>query len=473
MIEQHYPIHDFGPAMPGLIIGGIGIFHVFLAQFAIGGGFLMCYFERESQRGNRDARLFLDSFFPFLVLLSFVAGAVSGVGMWITTIQVSPQTIGLMIDEFHWLWAVEWTFFALEIATGYLFYRYAHVLSGAVRIRLLALYALAAWGSLFWINGILSWQLTPGDWLESGSLWRGFFNASFWPSLLFRTVVAFTLAGLVACVVINTMDIDRERRAKLLTLAARFLLPMLAMPLLGAWFLFVIPEDSRAWLMGGSVAMSMFLAMSAGASVLIAAYVLVATLRKRLYMNGATATLLVALAFAATAAGEFVREGARKPFTVRGYLYSNAVAKSDIERLRREGSVTRDPYPLRDASAYPSEELRLGARVYRKQCAVCHSLEGVNGLRHLVGSWSLEQSRINIAQLQHTKAFMPPFAGTAVELEALVQMLHWTAADRPDAWPASTNADTLAEIEAWLHEAGTEPGELHRDVAGAREEAQP
>ena len=36
-----YPVNDFGPAMKGMVIGGLGIFHVFLAQFAIGGGMLI------------------------------------------------------------------------------------------------------------------------------------------------------------------------------------------------------------------------------------------------------------------------------------------------------------------------------------------------------------------------------------------------------------------------------------------------
>ena len=36
-----YPVNDYGPVMKGLVIGGLGIFHVFVAQFAIGGGFLM------------------------------------------------------------------------------------------------------------------------------------------------------------------------------------------------------------------------------------------------------------------------------------------------------------------------------------------------------------------------------------------------------------------------------------------------
>ena len=33
-----YPVNDFGPLMKGMVIGGVGILHVFLAQFAIGGG---------------------------------------------------------------------------------------------------------------------------------------------------------------------------------------------------------------------------------------------------------------------------------------------------------------------------------------------------------------------------------------------------------------------------------------------------
>lgn len=40
-----YPVNDFGPLMKGLAIGGLGIFHVFTAHFAIGGGMLLTYFQ--------------------------------------------------------------------------------------------------------------------------------------------------------------------------------------------------------------------------------------------------------------------------------------------------------------------------------------------------------------------------------------------------------------------------------------------
>src|SRR6188474_1310942 len=102
-----YPVNDFGPAMKGMVIGGLGIVHVYLAQFAIGGGILLCYFQWLAMRGREPhARKFLDGYFKILVLVSFVLGALTGVAMWFTTIQVSARTIGLMVDEFHWLWAV-------------------------------------------------------------------------------------------------------------------------------------------------------------------------------------------------------------------------------------------------------------------------------------------------------------------------------------------------------------------------------
>ena len=263
----YYPVNDFGPLMKGLVIGGVGIVHVFLAQFAIGGGMLMWYFERLGQRGQQDARTFVDGYFKVLVLVSFVVGALTGVAMWFTTIQVGARTIGLMIDEFHWLWATEWVWFAVEITAGYAFYRYGPRLAARARLRLLALYALASWMSLFWINGILAWQLTPGRWLDGGGVWAGFFNPSFWPSLLFRTAVATTLGALVGCIVINTMDLARERRAALIRRASRFAAPIAAMPLFALWFLAVLPGDSRSWLLGGSMPMTMFVGIAAGASL--------------------------------------------------------------------------------------------------------------------------------------------------------------------------------------------------------------
>ena len=443
--------------MKGLVIGGMGIVHVFLAQFAVGGGILMVFLERRARRGDERARAFLAGFFKVLVLISFVLGALTGVGMWFTSIQVSPQTIGLMVSEFHWIWAAEWVAFCVEVVAGYAYYRCGPRLDERSRGLLIGVYAVAAWLSLFLINGILSWQLTPGEWIETRSVWAGFFNPGFWPSLLFRTVVSMTLAALVACAVVNFGRVGaRKERRELIHTLGLLLLPMAGMPLLGLWYLATMPDDSRAWILGGSAAMTMFLALAVGASLLIGLYAVFGIVRGRLYVNGATSLLLLALAFAATAAGEFVREGARKPYTVRDALYSTGLEPGRVAELRVAGSVADDPWPLTDA--YPTPELELGARVLRAQCSICHTVAGVNGLEHLTGSWSLDQLRLNLAKLQHTKAFMPPFAGTPEELEALVQLLDWNRSDRPASWVPERDGTELERIAAWLDEAGTEPG---------------
>ena len=452
-----YPVNDFGPAMRGMVIGGVGVVHVFLAQFAIGGGFLLTYFQWLANRGVPNARKFLDGYFKVLVLVSFVLGAMTGVAMWFTTVQVGARTIGLMVDEFHWFWATEWCFFAVEIVAGYSFLRYGSRMDGRSRLLVLGLYAVAAFGSLFWINGILSWQLTPGAWLHGHDVWRGFFNPSFWPSLGYRVAVACTLAALVGTALVDRLELPRPARHALLGHVSRLTLPMIAMPVFGLWFIAVMPADSREWLLGGSIAMTLFLAMAAGASLLLGVYAVIGMVARHIYVSGATAILLLALAFAATAAGEMVREGARKPFTVRNVLYSSSIAPDEVARLREVGSVADDPYPLRDRDRYPTEQLALGAQVVRVQCSACHTMNGANALVHLTHDWGEDQLRLNLAQLQRTKAFMPPFAGPPREVEAVVQLLRWEGAGAPRTWSSSTTPAALAQIAAWLDAAGTAP----------------
>jgi mono/diheme cytochrome c family protein len=280
------------------------------------------------------------------------------------------------------------------------------------------------------------------------------------------------IAALAACIVINVMpDLDRERRTQLINRAAHFLAPMLLMPFLGAWYFSEIPSLNRTWAMGGSAAMTLFLTLSVGASLLIGAYAIAGLLRQKLYINGATASLLLALAFCATAGGEFVREGIRKPYTVQRTLFSNSLTQRDVEQLRQVGSVTADPYPLRDAARYPNDQVRLGAKVFRFQCSICHTIDGANGLLDLTRSWTVDQKRMNFAQLQRTKPFMPPFAGNAHELEALVQMVSWIDAKEPPEWPTSHDPRTLEQINAWLEEAGTKPAGAPPVMAQPRDQS--
>jgi len=352
----------------------LGIFHVFTAHFAISGGMLLCYLQWLAMTGrSQPARIFMDGYFRYLVLISFVTGALTGVGMWFTSIPVSPVTVGQMIDEFHWLWAVEWTFFCLEVVAGYAAFKYGHRLTDGARLTLLVLYSFAAWMSLFWIDGILSFQLTPGAWRESRPIWDAFFNPTFLPSTLYRTVAALVVASLVAMVLVNMAPaFSREQREELVRRAAWLTAPMALMPLLGVWFVAAMPPDTREWILGGSVAMTLMVNIAVGASAVVGIYALVGLLRNKLHVNGATAVVLCLIAFAATAGGEFVREEVRKPYTLRELLYSNSIRPEQVAALRERGLSEIDPYPLLNEDELPKVDgkphpfLRTGGLVVRE-----------------------------------------------------------------------------------------------------------
>ena len=181
-----------------------------------------------------------------------------------------------------------------------------------------------------------------------------------------------------------------------------------------------------------------------------------------MYINGATAGLLLFLAFGATAGGEFVREGSRKPFSIRDHLYSDGVGVDEVARMRRAGATADDPYPLPIATRekMPNEQVALGAKVYRRLCSTCHTIDGANPLRELTAAWDETQMRLNIAKLQQTKAFMPPFAGNARDVEAVVQFLNWRKAGSPKYWKESVAPEIFAQIAHWLDEAGVEPATM-------------
>jgi hypothetical protein len=89
----------------------------------------------------------------------------------------------------------------------------------------------------------------------------------------------------------------------------------------------------------------------------------------------------------------------------------------------------------------------------------------MNAVCDLAATWSIDQRRLNIARLQRTKPFMPSFAGTPEEVDAVVQLIGWIRTGRPPSWEETHDAPLLEQIGRWLDEPGTGPGSL--EVAAA------
>jgi cytochrome d ubiquinol oxidase subunit I len=457
---MHYPLWTVPHLGGALVIASIAIFHVVIAHFAVGAGIFNALTEiRAYRKGDLTLLRFVRDNSLFLIYLAFVAGAVSGVGIWFSIELVAPEATTFLIRLFLWVWAIEWVFFIVELASGYIYYFTWDRLSRAWHIAVGVIYAVAAFMSLVMINGILAFMLTPGQWLHSGSLWDAWFNPSFLPSLCMRTVSALALAGIFVAVVatMKSQRFEREERARIIAWGARFLVPLALMPVLAVWYFSVLPASARSLALGGAVAMTFFFMFGVVLSLLIALYALFGMLLRARDVNLETALLMAAIAFLATGSMEFVREGIRKPYVLHDVMYSNGIMVKDVPMLDRDGVLARARWVQPDTVHYRGE-VAVGEAMYRTECMRCHEIDGYNALRPLVKDWNYPLIMSALDQLDKIKPFMPPFVGTQAEKEALGKYL-LTLTDSNRAGVSGEAGDTVATVasEGRQSEEGSEP----------------
>jgi cytochrome bd-type quinol oxidase subunit 1 len=164
-------------------------------HFAIGGGLVLVVTETLAvRRGDRAFRELARRGSLVLILISTVFGAISGVGIWVVAGLISPGAISALIHNYVWGWAIEWAFFAVEIVAALIYYSTWGKVSKGAHLAVGWIYFVSAYLSLVVINGILTFMLTPGRWLETGAFWDGFFNPGYWPALVLRTGICAIMA---------------------------------------------------------------------------------------------------------------------------------------------------------------------------------------------------------------------------------------------------------------------------------------
>ena len=246
---MNYPVWQLG--FPGgLLIAAVAVLHVFISHFAVGGGAYLVLTERRAYARNDSELLgYVRRHSKFFALLTVVLGAVTGVGIWFTIGLVSPEATSSLIHTFVWGWAIEWVFFFVEIAAALIYAYNWDTLDRQTHLIIGWIYFIAAWASLVVINGIITYMLTPGRWLETRNFWDGFFNPTYWPSLCIRTAMAVGLAGIFGLVTaMREPSPLRERVVRWsgwwLVLGIASLLP------LSRWYFHDFPSYSRAYFGG-------------------------------------------------------------------------------------------------------------------------------------------------------------------------------------------------------------------------------
>jgi len=416
---MNYPFWDVPLLGGGLVIALIAIPHVFVSHFAVGGGIFLAWSERRALR-TKNARLlqFLKRNSLFFVLVTLVFGAVTGVGIWFSIGLVHPPATSTLIHNFVFAWAIEWVFFVVEITAALLYYYGWDRVSPTVHQAIGWSYAGAAWASLFVINGILTFMLTPGRWLQDGTFWSAYFNPTHMPSVVLRTSAAFALAGLYALFMASREAPGRDHDM-LVRYSSKWLFPASVGLLLGGiWYVSQTPPLAREITKGSAPAVQVFAAMSVGISAIIFLFAYFIAYRNPHSVNPAVAVLFLLLGLSVTGVTEWVREAVRKPYVIYDYMYSNAVLKDEVPELRRTGLLAVAKWvTIRNVT--PANQLAAGKQVFELQCAICHTTDGYNSLRLFTKGWSKGFIAQQIRHLDELKGFMPPFAGNDAEREAL------------------------------------------------------
>ena len=441
---MNYPTWE----VPGIggpwVIGIISIFHVLIAWFAVGGGLYLPVAEAKLRREGRESFLpVLQKHSRFFLVLTGVFGAVSGVGIWFSIGLVQPEATSTLIHNFVFGWAIEWVFFVVELAAAAVYYYTWNRIPAELHLKVGYLYAVASFLTLVIINGILSFMLTPGQpWLsvagtgaEASKFWFAFFNPTYFPSLLMRTLACLSLAGIYALISFSQVDAPelQQTKRRMVQWSATWLMPMVVMMPVGLGWMFAAmrPESREILTLGFStIGSGMFTVVTRVAMLTILTTVTIAgavyffAYKYPRDLTTGHAVALLALGAVATASTEFARETIRKPYVIQSHMYSNGVRVSQIEAYNRDGYLAGSIWTPEHAT-----DVQLGEAMFRGQCMACHTKTGYRSMKKLLQQRDLKAINQLLATLHKPAAdspypkYMPPVEGKEVELHYLAEYL--------------------------------------------------
>ena len=428
-----YPLFEFPVAGAGIIIALIATFHILPCHLATGGFWMVYFFERKAQaEGNRELLDYLKHFALMVLIFCFVLGSITGVGIWFSSTIISPRAISGLIHNYVWGWATEWVFFLIEIITIYVYYYTFDKVSPRTHLRIGLMYALAAWLSMVIITGILAFMMTPGKWLETGGFFDGFFNPTYWPQLLYRTMMMLAIAAVFAALMAGYMK-PGETRTYVVRTAGRWGLAGIVLgAVFGAWYYFKLPATGHEVLATLPYVQWMF-RLSLIIGFIMAAYFGALMLGRTGLARPAVAISMVVILFLGIGGGESVREFSRRPWLIPGIMYSNQViagdlaakgVKSELARYRKKGFLAENYFvPAAWRTIDGNNYLKAGMLLTKVNCSICHTMEvnGRNSLPRLIRNMGIS-SAADLADFLDTigddYSYMPSFAGNAVERRA-------------------------------------------------------
>ncbi|MCF8378893.1 MAG: cytochrome ubiquinol oxidase subunit I [Bacteroidales bacterium] len=421
---MNYPIWHLPASGGGLLIAIIAILHVVISHLAVGGGLFLVLTERKALKTNDQALLnYVQSHTWFFLLLTMVFGGVSGVGIWFIIALVGPGGTSVLIHNFVFAWAIEWVFFIAEIVALLIYHYRFGKMKSEDHVKIGWLYFIFAWLSLFVINGILAFMLTPGKWIETGNFWNGFFNPGFIPSLLFRTSIAFVFAGVFGLITAVFLK-DSELRNRIFRYCAKWMYyPLLVLFITGIYYTKVIAPEAFENLFHFNPESKFFINALILSSFGLFGLGLFTLFRLPSSIQKLVTFFLVIISFTWMGGFEYMREIARKPYVIYETMYSNGISPADVEIINENGFLKVAKWAEID-EVTEENQLEAGREIFRLQCMSCHSISGRNAIKPLINNFTKRGIEAQLTGMGKVNTYMPPFAGTEIEKKALAAYLY-------------------------------------------------
>jgi mono/diheme cytochrome c family protein len=450
---MEYPIWQLTTLGGGFWIAFIATVHVYVAHFAVGGGLFLVLTEMAAYRKNNPHLLaYARKHTRFFLLLTMAFGGVTGVAIWFTVALLAPQATITLIHHFVFAWAAEWVFFLGEIVALLIYYYAWDTMNRRDHLIVGSLYFVCAWGSLFLINGIVGFMLTPGDWTQTRDFWDGFFNPSFWSSLVFRSFFSAACAGLFGFVTATRIKDDQTRLDTVRTCSAWTIAGVLAVVASGYWYVAALPPEQLELITLKSHRVAGFMHWFWITAGLTLAGGLVLALRMPRLMSFWLAMVVLLAGQGLFGSFEFIREAGRKPYLIWDYAYSNSILKSHAAVINQQGALTLakwTPPGLRDGIT-EANRMEAGRFLFQLECASCHSIGGpMNEIRKRTAMYDVNGLDAFLTGMGKLNRYMPPFIGTPDERNALAVYIAKGLNNKPDVEPAVVPAPATAEPAAF------------------------
>lgn len=417
---MNYPVWELYTAGGGLLIASMAVIHVYVAHFAVGGGLFLIWVE--SRAYSKDAPLLLEyakKHTKFFMLLTMVFGGITGVGIWFTIALLNPTATSTLIHTFVFGWATEWVCFLGEIVALFIYFYTFGKMAPKQHLKIGWLYFIFAWLSLFLINGIIDFMLTPGQWLETKSFWAGFFNPTMWPALFFRTCIAFMFSGIFGFLTSLYIKDDRLRLSMNRACALWIIIPFIGALASGRWYFFSLPESIQTMILSRSPEFAPYMATFVVTSAVLFIGAIVLSFSLPLPFKKAVAFLVLFAGLGYMGGFEFVREGGRRPWAIYDHTYANAIQKADQARINEAGFLKTAKW-VRNKEVTPIGMLDAGREIFRHQCLACHSVGGpMKDILTRTQKFSVFGMDSMLNGQGKLNDYMPPFMGTPQERLAL------------------------------------------------------